>query len=264
MDTAIPTGRAAGGSGAVTSDRSDLDALWRSVPPGHRPFDIGDFAHLAEPVQRYLAHAIAPGTLLASAVRLRMHGSIKLSRWRPFKAEQVIVQDRGMIWQASVRVHGVEIQGQDSFVDGVGAMRWKLLGLIPVMQASGPDVSRSAAGRVAAESLWLPSALCGAGVSWIADNSATTRVRLSVDGHVADLALALNQGRVQSVALARWGNPEGREFHNADFGAFVEQEATFGGYTIPARLNVGWYFGTDRFDAEGKFFHVTIDDAVYR
>jgi len=38
----------------------------------------------------------------------------------------------------------------------------------------------------------------------------------------------------------------------------------FGGYTIPTRVQICWYFGTDRFEPEGEFFRATIDDAIYR
>ncbi|EAW36229.1 hypothetical protein [Lyngbya sp. PCC 8106] len=31
-----------------------------------------------------------------------------------------------------------------------------------------------------------------------------------------------------------------------------------------ARLMIGWYFGGDRFEEEGEFFRVTVDDAIYR
>jgi hypothetical protein len=44
----------------------------------------------------------------------------------------------------------------------------------------------------------------------------------------------------------------------------MEQEATFGGYTIPSRMRVGWHFASERFEPEGEFFRVTIDDAFYR
>jgi hypothetical protein len=89
--------------------------------------------------------------------------------------------------------------------------------------------------------------------------------RFAVDGHAADLALAVAQGRLHAVSLARWGNPEGGAFHEVPFGAFVDQEATFDGYTIPARLRVGWYFDdVARFEREGKFFEVSIDDAIFR
>jgi hypothetical protein len=246
------------------NDKSDLDALWDSAPPPDRVFDPADFVRLPESAQRYLAHSIAPGTPLASAVRLRMHGAIRLSQWRAFKAEQVIVRDRGMIWQAHVRMRGVSIRGDDRFLDGKGGMRWNLFGRIPMIRASGRDITRSAAGRVAAESVWLPSLLCDDHVTWRDGNGAVAHAGVVIDGQAIDLALLLNQGCLQSLALSRWGHPDGGRFREVPFGGVVEQEATFDGYTIPARMSVGWYFGTDRFDTDGRFFHVTIVDAVYR
>lgn len=48
-------------------------------------------------------------------------------------------------------------------------MQWKLLGLLRVLHAQGPDISRSAAGRVAAEAVWVPTALLPRlGVTWAA------------------------------------------------------------------------------------------------
>jgi len=44
----------------------------------------------------------------------------------------------------------------------------------------------------------------------------------------------------------------------------VTRERSFGGYTLPTRLRAGWHFGTERFESEGEFFRVTIDDAVFR
>jgi hypothetical protein len=72
------------------------------------------------------------------------------------------------------------------------------------------------------------------------------------------------EGRLASVKMPRWGNPEGAEFHAVDFGGVAEEERTFGGYTIPMRLRIGWYFGNSRFESEGELFRVTVDDATYR
>src|SRR5262245_14793744 len=114
-----------------------LDALWESALSGERLFRPEEFADLPEAARRYLEHAISPGTLLASAVRLRMRGEIKLKCWFPFRAEQVISWKRGMIWQATVRMYGLPIRGSDRLLDGAGAMQWKLLGLFPILAASG-------------------------------------------------------------------------------------------------------------------------------
>jgi hypothetical protein len=194
-----------------------------------------------------------------------MHGEIKLRRWLPFKAEEVIVLNRGFIWRATVRMFGLPIRGSDRLVDGEGSMRWKLFGIIPVMTASGPDITRSAAGRVAAGTVWLPSVLCSDEVSWTSSDPSQLHAKFAVNGELMELELVIDdRGRLKTITLPRWGNPERAEFHHVNFGAFVEEENSFNGYTIPTRLRAGWHFGTDRFESEGEFFRVTIDEAKYR
>ncbi len=242
-----------------------LNELWESAPHGDRSFQADDTSHLPEPAQRYLKHAIAADTVLARAVRLRMHGQIKLQQWLPFKAEQVIAWGRGFIWSASVRMYVIPIRGSDHLIDGEGAMQWKLLGLIPVMTASGPDITRSAAGRVAGESMWLPSVLCDEDVSWTSSDSSHLRAKFTAHGETTELGLSVDErGKLKSIKYPRWGNPGDSEFRYVDFGALVEEEGTFGGYTIPSRLRVGWHFGTDRFESEGEFFRAIIDHAEYQ
>jgi len=75
-----------------------LDDLWESASIGDRPFHPESLINLPNLARRYLECAIAPGTPLASAVRFWMHGEIKLDqKWHPFKAEEVICWNRGMI-----------------------------------------------------------------------------------------------------------------------------------------------------------------------
>ena len=243
-----------------------LDELWRDVPPSRGMFDPRSIAALPEAAQRYLKHAIAPGSPLASAVRLEMNGHIKLKeKWLPFEAEQVIRWDRGLIWKAKVKMGALSVRGSDRFIDGEGAMRWKLLGVIPVMSADGPDISRSAAGRLQIESIWVPSVLLANGIRWSASDAAHPCVNVTVMGHDAEIALTIDDdGRMLQTAMQRWGNPEGGAQHEAPFGGLAEAESTFEGYTIPTQLRVGWYFGTDRFESEGEFWRATIRSATYR
>ncbi|MBW2305174.1 MAG: hypothetical protein JRF57_15865 [Deltaproteobacteria bacterium] len=241
-----------------------LDGLWSSARPGARDFDPALVSGLPEGARSYLGHAIAAGTPLASAVRLRMHGEIRLKGWHPFTAEQVILWNRGMIWRATVRMFGMPIRGGDFFLDGQGTMRWKLFGILPIVNAAGPDISRSTAGRMNIESVWLPSVLCGEGVSWTAAGK-RLHARFAAHGESAEIDFTVNaDGQIETVSMPRWGNPEGDAFHYVRCGGFVEEEDTFAGYTIPTRMRVGWHFGTDGFEQEGEFFRVTIDDAIYR
>jgi hypothetical protein len=240
-----------------------LDELWNRAAPATEVFDGGHMATLPEPARRYLEHAITRGTSLASAARLRMHGEIKLGRWRRFHAEQVTHADRGFVWYATVPLVGVPlIRGFDRLVDGAGEMRWKLLGIVPVKTASGPDVTRSAVGRLEAESLWLPSTLVRTGVKWTARDArhATATFR---DSNTVDFTIN-ERGRLESIRLQRWGNPGGGAFRSVDFGAVIEEERTFEGYTVPTRVRVGWYFGSSQFDADGEFFRATVNQATFR
>lgn len=239
--------------------------LWESARPSDGRFRGEALAGLPEAARRYLAHAIAAGTPLAGAVRLRMHGEIKLRRWSAFTARQVLVWNRGMIWSADVRMYGLPVRGFDRLVDGNGSMRWALFGILPLITASGPDIARSAAGRFAGEPVWLPSRLCRGDVSWTASDLRHPRVTVSAGGLLTELELAVDAaGRLESLRFSRWGNPGGGRFRYTDFGGLVDENATFGGYTIPTRLRIGWHFGTDRFEREGEFFRVTIDEARYR
>jgi hypothetical protein len=263
-----------------------LDALWDSATPTELVFNSDKLSHLPEAAKRYLEHAISPGTTIASAVHLKMHGEIKLKKWIPFTAEQVICWEHGLIWSATAWMNGfLPIVGSDSpeerlrqrVIDGIGAMQWKLLGLFPVMTASGVDITRSSIGRLQSESLWLPSVFGGDGVSWTSTESSDLDSNLHssfiVQGEKAELDFTIDRsGRLKTAKLPRWGNPDGAEFHYVDFGGILEEEGTFGGYTIPTRLRIGWYFGSvgvaspleKRFESEGEFFRATIDDAIYR
>ncbi len=208
----------------------------------------------------YLRHAIGNASPLRSSVRLEMTGEIKLKKWLPFTATQVVRVDRGFVWSAKVKTGLAFIRGFDQFIDGVGEMRWKLFGLIPVMSGKGPDISRSAGDRYAIERVLLPSAFCRHEVRWTGDAIALT---VEAPG-VSPITLGLDSsGRVVSVSMLRWGNPDGGTFGMFPFGGYVDSETTWDGYTIPSRLRIGWFFGSDRFE-EGEFFRATITHAAFK
>jgi hypothetical protein len=251
--------------GNIMSKPVSLNQLWHSVEPTQAVFEPAQIAHLPEVGQRYLKHAIAPGTTLARAVRLRMQGEIKLKQWQRFQAEEVISWEQGMIWQATAWLKGLPIKGWDRVVNREGGMQWKLLGLIPVMRASGTDVTRSAIGRMQGECIWLPSVFCYPDVEWTAGDDYQAQAQLTLWGETTQLKLRVDEvGRLQQFSFERWGNPESAAHHYVSFGGYVEEEGTFSGYTIPTRFRVGWYFGSEQFESEGEFFRATIDEAVYR
>jgi hypothetical protein len=73
-------------------------SLLRPPEPGR--FDPAELDGLPEPVRRHLTQAVAPGTPLHTSARLRMRGSIKVGRWLPFRAREVLNPQHGFVWTA--------------------------------------------------------------------------------------------------------------------------------------------------------------------
>jgi hypothetical protein len=247
--------------------QDDLEELWASAEAPTATYHPELVEDLPVAARRYFGHAIAPGTPMASAVRLRMHGTIRLKdSWDPFEAEQVLRAHRGFVWRATIRMKGVPVKGFDRWVDGEGEVKWKLLGLIPVAHETGPEVSRSAVGRAQIEGVWLPSAFLAESVSWegLDDTHTASRVRLGDEESRIELATE-SDGRLREARMLRWGTPDGigTEPRQEPFGCIIEEERTFDGYTVPSKVRVGWHIGTDRWE-EGEFFRGTIDEATYR
>jgi hypothetical protein len=179
-----------------------------SHPPTHGSFSTEELEGLADPVRRSLTAAMAPGTPLARSALVRMRGSIKLGRrWVPFSAHEVLAPHDGFVWAGrAARV----IVGSDRYVNGWGAMDWKLLGVIRVAHADGPDVSRSAAGRAAGEAVWVPTSLLPRfGVEWSAVDPHQVTASFGVDATQFDIRYTLDDdARVVAVVFDRWGDPK--------------------------------------------------------
>ena len=139
-------------------------------------------------------------------------------------------------------------------------MCWKLFGLIPIVRAGGPDISRSSAGRFASEAMWVPTSLMPRfGVTWTAGDETSITARFSKDEVDIALHIALEEnGQMRSLHLDRWGDTNGSgRFGLVPFGVDVTDYGTFDGLTIPRAGRGGWFHGTDRWD-EGEFFRYEI------
>jgi len=237
-----------------------LTDLWNAESPDLTSAFRTPHDEILPVVQRYLDHAIAPRTAPATAVQITMDGEIRARGWMPFSATQVIRGGLGFIWSAKAG----PIWGYDRLLDGHGQMKWRVLGAFPFMAANGPDTTKAAEGRLAVELVWIPTLLGAEHVRWtgVSDTEAIALFVVGGSEFALHLTFAEN-GAVKSAWTLRWGNPDGGEHRFIPFGAIVEDEATFDGFTIPTKLRAGWYFGTDRF-AEGDFFHCTVTKAEFR
>ena len=164
-------------------------------------------ADLPEPARRYFLRAIELGTPLAYATQLAMTGEMRLGRdraWLPLRARQVLAPPAGFIWEASVGTGVMRFMGSDSYVNGRGLTVFRLWDVVPMVRAGGPDVSRSARGRLAIESIWQPAALLPhQGVRWSAIDDQTARATVMIDGEPIPLTLTirLSNGSVVGYSI---------------------------------------------------------------
>jgi hypothetical protein len=244
----------------------DWEALAR--PTGHPgTFDPAGVDDLPAPVGRWLRRTIAPGAPLRRSVELTMHGEIRIGRWVPFVAAQVLSAGSGYVWAAEAGRWPLSIRGYDRFSDGTGEMRWRLLGLLPVMSARDADVTRSAAGRLAGETMLLPAAALDPALTWRPVDDLRATADVDAGGYVHHVTVTVDdEGRLRSVSLPRWGDPDRSGYAERSFVVDFDGEDTFDGYTVPIGVQAGWDSGSPGAAAGdgGVFFRATIDGANFR
>ena len=212
--------------------------------------------------RRWLAHAITPAARSVAAAEFRMHGTIRIGRWRAFSAVQTLVPNAGFVWAARTRIAGLPVRGYDSYADGRGHQRWRALGAIPMLSASGFDVTLSAAHRLAGELVLVPPALTNA--TWskastadcatyevgFADHEGCTHVTIRV----------ANDGRLTGVFFNRWGNPFGTGFGLYGFDVVFDGEYQSDGVRIGHGMRAAWI---DHAGRRQEFYRAWIDSARF-
>lgn len=254
LATTAALGAAALGARRVFADAAARDAERALLAePSGGTFSEARLDGLPEPARRYLRHAVAPGTPLASACRLRMTGVLTPAPGASpveLTATETIAPRWGFVWTARARMMGVPVLVRDHYWRGEGGVAVTALGVVPV-PLGGPssDVARSARGRLVGEGVWCPTALVHPDVRW--DDAGPDRAccTVEVDGEPVSVTLHVGpDGALHEVTLDRWGDPDGGAFGLYPYGFAVEAEGTFGGVTIPTEIRGGWRYGTDGFD----------------
>jgi hypothetical protein len=250
-------------------DDGKVDDVWRSLEatPTHQVSTEDMVSDLPTPARRYLLHAIRPGTPLASSVSLEMHGTMRLKpeqQWMPMKARQILAPPKGFVWRAKIGDDLMRFSGGDHYANGSGRVRFWLCGVIPLVQQEGLDVSRAAIGRLACETIWMPSSLLPQrGVKWEALDDESARATMKIGEETIALDLFIEpDGRLREIRTMRWGDQtDNGGYGYIPFGGRIQEERAFGGYMIPSKVSVGWGIGTDRYF---EFFRAQIENADFR
>ncbi len=244
------------------------NSIWKSLRGrgDGEVFHAGMVEGLPEPAKRYLLHSIRPGTILATSVVIRMSGKMRpkaTAPWASVKAREILSVPLGFLWRARVRRSMKRFSGADSYSDGKARVGFWFWGIFPAMRMEDEDTKRSAIGRLAIESAWLPAALLPqAGAKWEPVSSNSAKVTLNIDGAPNTLTLTFNpDGGLRRSSLSRWGaEGEGGKATWLPYQVDVLEETEFGGYTIPSFFTAGWWVRQDYFF---EFFRATVNHAEF-
>jgi hypothetical protein len=220
-------------------------------------FEPASIAGLDEPVRRYLTHAIADGAPLHSGARLAMEGRIKVGPWLSFTAQQEF-SGHAFTWRARAGMGPVRpLHVTDRYADGAGSTEGRVFGRLRFLYTDDEHTARAAAGRAAAESIWVPATLLPQnGVTWRAVSDEVIVASFEVPPEQPELTLGIDgAGAVRTVSVMRWGNADQERFGYIPFGGNVHTERRFGDVVLPSRVTIGWWFGTPRY---APFFEATI------
>ncbi|WP_200883038.1 DUF6544 family protein [Massilia sp. BSC265] len=226
---------------------------------------------LPDAARRYFLFTIAEGTALRQVSEIRMSGEICLGSkadpaCRPMQASQILASPHGFIWSVEAGTGIMHIVGSDGMLADRSWTRFWLGGILPVVRAGGDSNHlRASFGRVVAEAaFWAPASLLpGKGVDWVEGNTpnqARAIVRRGSLTQTLDIDIA-DDGRPLRVLIPRWSNvnPE-KEWRLQPFGGTLAEFRSFGGFTLPTRVDGGNHMGTaDYF----PFFRARVESITF-
>lgn len=167
---------------------------------GHRVNRRKQLAELPAPVARYFEFALRPEQPIIFRARFEQRGTFRRTPaddWHPFTAVQdVTAVPPSFVWDAKIHLAPLTTAHvRDSYVDGEGAMKGKLGGLLTIVDVRGtPELATAALLRWLAEAPWYPTALLPrAGLIWTPVEA--NRARVTVMDGTATASLDMRFGR---------------------------------------------------------------------
>ncbi len=175
-----------------------------------RNIQASDLERLPEPVQRFMEYSQVVGTPYINNVRIKQTGLIKMDPdkpWTPFTATQEFhIPSASFVWKATMKMAPfVRVTGCDRLQNGVGNMRIKLLGFIPIVNARGPEMDQGAMTRYLSEAIWFPQSFLDSHITWEAIDSLSAKGILTIDDKSVEGIFQFEEsGRLRTFSCDRY------------------------------------------------------------
>lgn len=220
-----------------------------------------DIKGLPEPVQRYLRYSQIIGKEKIGTVRLKQKGLFRMKegqKWMSLDAEQYYTTDPpAYIWCGSIEPFPlVSVKARDTFHEGKGNMLIKLLGLVKVADASGPEMDQGTLVRYLNEIMWFPTAYLNDNIQWEPINSDSAKATISVNGLTASAVFYFNEnGGLKNFIAERYGDEDGKQVLRTWSTPILEYKE-INGIRIPSKGEAIYHLSSGDF----KYIEVEITD----
>ena len=214
-------------------------------------------ADLPPPVRAWVERSVAPDAPCPRRAELDTTGEIKLRVWHRYRARQLLAPPDELSWHGTARIAGVPVTVIDRYRPGAGETRVRLGSRLVLAARSDDDVTRSGAGRLAAEAMLLPTNAFAPWVRWLTAGDDCAVADIDIGGAVHAVELRLDGGRLVSLSLPRW-YADRRHGRSRVFGVRFHGELTHEGITVPAAWTAGWDWTSDGWRG-GPFFRAQLE-----
>ena len=219
--------------------------------PGAAVVTESDLTPLPAVVQRYLRQAGVVGRPHVWHLRVRMRGRIRDGRngaWMSFEAEQHNFFDRpSRLFYMTASRSGMPIQGYHRYDGPEATMRIKVLGLVPVLDVSGADMTRAETVTMFNDMcVMAPATLVSRAVTWEPVDDRTVRAAFTNAGHTIRAELTFNEaGDLADFQSDDRGqaSADGTTMTPTRWSTPIARYATFGAYHLAAAGDARWHDG---------------------
>lgn len=193
-----------------------VDGLFAARAQGVAPpVTEADMLGLPEPVRRWLRWSKVIGRPRPTSVRLKQEGHLCLGDkgWFPYTADEYYTLDPpGFVWTARIEMApGVQVLGQDRYIDGKGHLEMRALGVVPVAADSGAEIDEGDLLRYLNEIMWFPAGALSPYIEWEPIDEYSARATMTWEGrHGSAVFVFDDMGRMTNMVTERFDRDDGK------------------------------------------------------
>jgi hypothetical protein len=233
------------------------------------PAEVITEAHLAalpEPVQRYLRFAGVVGKPRIRCAKVRQSGLMRTSptqNWMPVEAVQysTLAGSLSRTWYARIKLGPLTLlKGYDRYDAGLGRMVIRLLSLVPVADARGPEMDVSALIIFINDMVMWPTAFLNDYIQWDSIDASSARMQVDLHDRQFSAVCYFNDlGELVNFTTEDRYRTVGKEFLRTKWSTPFRNYREVNGFRIPSGGEAIWQLP----EGEFSYIQINIEDVRY-